>query len=123
MKGSVVESFLREFERRGRFNISYNAFYQKMGCGTMKRENNGGGRAENFDLSDSKTRRVEILTLNELKSDYPQIFHRSFSVNDLKSIRFCKADILGDYIIGTFALPKREYLSDEEYAFGYFATD
>lgn len=89
----------------------------------MKRENNGGGRSENFDLSDSKTRRVEILTLNELKSDYPQIFHRSFSVNDLKSIRFCKADILGDYIIGTFAIPKKEYLSDEEYAFGYFATD
>lgn len=88
----------------------------------MKREDKSSDRSKNYSLSDPNTCRVEILTLDELKSAYPQIFHRSFSANDLKSIRFCKADILGDYIIGTFAIPKKEYLSDEEDAFGYFVT-
>ena len=63
---------------------------------------------------------IDILTMEEFKEQYPDIFLRSFVQNGLKHIRFCKADRWSKFVSGTFALPPKQDPSGEKTIFGYY---
>ena len=63
---------------------------------------------------------VTVLT----SSEYEELFHGAGHYRMIKqgfsNIRYCKADMMGDFISGAFSCPSREALTGERSAFAFF---
>lgn len=62
--------------------------------------------------------KYEILTVKQFRIAYPEIYKRCFSYNSIRH-PFCKAEVVGDALAGTFAVPKKPEVSLEKQIFGY----
>lgn len=62
--------------------------------------------------------KYEILTVGRFEAAYPEIYKRCFSYNSIRH-PFCKAEVVGDALAGTFAVPKKPEVSLEKQIFGY----
>ena len=71
------------------------------------------------DQSSQEKCLIEILTIEEFRQQYPDIFRRAFVSNSFNHIRFCKADWLKKAVTGTFAIPPKEDPSQTKICFGY----
>ena len=65
---------------------------------------------------------VEILSMEEFRKSWPDIYRRTFSGSGPDHIRFCKADVLRGTVADTFAIPSKEDLSGDKQVFGYCLT-
>ena len=65
---------------------------------------------------------VEILSMEEFRKSWPDIYRRTFSGSGPDHIRFCKADVLRGTVAGTFAIPSKEDPSGDKQVFGYCLT-
>ena len=50
--------------------------------------------------------RIELMTIQEFEADKEQISHKKLLLRQLEQIQYCKAEIFGSCIIGTFAVPE-----------------
>ena len=66
--------------------------------------------------------KYEILTVKQFQIAYPGIYKRCFSYNSIRH-PFCKAEMTGDALAGTFAVPKKPEVSLEKQIFGYCITE
>ena len=66
--------------------------------------------------------KYEILTVKQFQIAYPGIYKRCFSYNSIRH-PFCKAEVTGDALAGTFAVPKKPEVSLEKQIFGYCITE
>lgn len=65
---------------------------------------------------------IEILSMEEFREEYPDIFFRNFIMKGRHCIQFCKAESLNNVVSGTFILPSKKDPSRLESAFGYCLT-
>lgn len=65
---------------------------------------------------------VEILSMEEFRKSWPDIYRRTFSGSGPDHIRFCKADVLRGTVAGSFAIPSKEDPSGDKQVFGYCLT-
>ena len=62
---------------------------------------------------------IKILTSEEFREEYPDIFYRNYIARDHHLIHFCKAEIFNKVVSGTFALLSKKDFSQQKNAFGY----
>lgn len=63
---------------------------------------------------------VTVLTPVEYEERYHGSIHHSMLKPGLSSIRYCKADILADFITGTFSCPSREAMKGDRFSFAFY---
>lgn len=63
---------------------------------------------------------VEIMNLEEYKQRYPDLVPNHALTHSLQNVHYCKADLLRNCIVGTFAIPKKENLLGPRTDFGYY---
>lgn len=66
--------------------------------------------------------KYEILTVKQFQIAYPEIYKRCFSYDSIRH-PFCRAEIFGDALAGTFAVPKKPEVSLKKEIFGYCITE
>lgn len=66
--------------------------------------------------------KYEILTVKQFQIAYPEIYKRCFSYDSIRH-PFCRAEIFGDALAGTFAVPKKPEVSLKKEIFGYCLTE
>lgn len=66
--------------------------------------------------------KYEILTVKQFQITCPDIYKRCFSYDSIRH-PFCKAEMVGDALTGTFAVPKKPEVSLEKQVFGYCITE
>lgn len=62
---------------------------------------------------------INILSSEEFREKYPDIFYRNFIAREHHLIHFCKAEIFNKTVSGTFALPSKKDFSQQKSVFGY----
>lgn len=65
---------------------------------------------------------ITIMTSDEYQEQCRDNPHYPMLQIENSHIRYCKADIMGDYITGTFFIPSKKHLSTERYAFAFYMT-
>ena len=63
--------------------------------------------------------RIELMTIQEFEADKEQISHKKLLLRQLEQIQYCKAEIFGSCIIGTFAVPNVKNLPGKKESFGF----
>lgn len=63
--------------------------------------------------------RIELMTIQEFEADKGQIPHKKLLLRQLEQIQYCKAEIFGSCIIGTFAVPNVKNLPGKKESFGF----
>ena len=66
--------------------------------------------------------KYEILTVKQFQIACPEIYKRCFSYGSIRH-PFCRAEIFGDALAGTFAVPQKPEVSLEKQIFGYCITE
>lgn len=64
---------------------------------------------------------VEILTVSEYRQLHPETDHYRMLSPSLSNIHYCKADVMGSFITGTFSIPPKEQTA-EKVTFGFYMT-
>ena len=75
-----------------------------------------------FSYKKGPLMKYEILTVKQFQIAYPGIYKRCFSYNSIRH-PFCKAEVTGDALAGTFAVPKKPEVSLKKQIFGYCITE
>ena len=71
-----------------------------------------------FSYKKGPLMKYEILTVKQFQIVYPGIYKRCFSYNSIRH-PFCKAEVTGDALAGTFAVPKKPEVTLKKQIFGY----
>ena len=66
------------------------------------------------DQSSQEKCLIEILTIEEFRQQYPDIFRRAFVSNSFNHIRFCKADWLKKAVDEMLAYTEQRVAAEEE---------
>lgn len=67
-----------------------------------------------------KELRVETMTVEEFQAMEGRFPHRKRLLHELSNIQYCKAERMGDCIIGTLVIPDKEDLLQLKYRFGFY---
>lgn len=73
-------------------------------------------------LSEKTAAAVEILTSSEYSQQHQDIDLYRLLNRGLSHIHYCKADVMGSFITGTFSIPSKEQTA-EKISFGFYMTD
>jgi magnesium transporter len=73
--------------------------------------------------ADSSSGSVTIMSFNEYNEQFREKEHYPALQFEAAHIRYCKADIMGDHISGTFFIPSKKHLSAERNSFAFYLTD
>lgn len=63
---------------------------------------------------------VEIVSKNEYNRRYKGEYHHEILMDSLESVQYCKAEMLRKCIIGTFLIPDKKNLLEEEFGCGFY---
>lgn len=63
---------------------------------------------------------VEIIYSDEYDKRYRNEYHHEVLMENLKSIQYCKVEMLRSCIIGTLLIPDKENLTDGEFGLGFY---
>lgn len=63
---------------------------------------------------------VTVLTSSEYEELFHETGHYRMMKQGIANIQYCKADMMGDFISGSFSCPSREALTGERSAFAFF---
>ena len=63
---------------------------------------------------------VEIIYSNEYDERYKNEYHHEVLMENLKSIQYCKVEMLRSCIIGTLLIPDKDNLADGEFGLGFY---
>lgn len=65
---------------------------------------------------------IEIISLQNYQEEYEGYFHQQLLARSLKHTQHCKVDVLKESVIGTFAIPNKKNLMQNETTFGFYIT-
>ncbi|MEF9939436.1 MAG: CorA family divalent cation transporter [Clostridium sp.] len=74
---------------------------------------------ENFEFQEGDIR-VEIMTKEELENLTDSLSHKKVLIHYLKNVQYCKAEMFGNCIIGTFAIPEVKNTPLKKMEFGFY---
>ena len=63
---------------------------------------------------------VEIIYSDEYDERYRNEYHHEVLMDNLKSIQYCKVEMLRNCIIGTLLIPDKDNLTDGEFGLGFY---
>lgn len=66
--------------------------------------------------------RIEVMNEETYKKLDQGLPHHRILKNHLDRILYCKAEVYGSCVLGTFALPAKKNLTEEKYVLGYYLT-
>lgn len=64
--------------------------------------------------------RIEIMTKEELELLPDHLSHKKVLLHQMESIQYCKAEMFGNCIIGTFAVPDTKNIKAKSMEFGFY---
>lgn len=64
--------------------------------------------------------RIEIMTQGELEKLPDHLSHKKVLLHDMEHIQYCKAEMFGNCIIGTFAVPDVKNIAAKRMEFGFY---
>lgn len=63
---------------------------------------------------------VEIIDTDEYDRRYKNEYHHEILMDNLRSIQYCKVEMLRSCTIGTLLIPDKDSISDSEFGFGFY---
>lgn len=63
---------------------------------------------------------VEIIRSDEYDERYKNEYHHEVLMDNIKSVQYCKAEMLRSCIIGTLLIPDKNNLTDGEFGLGFY---
>ena len=72
--------------------------------------------------SEAKGRIISILTADEVRAGRPGLGHHRELMHSLRSIRYCKAELYSDCVLGTVRVPQKNESRSPQLSFGFCLT-
>lgn len=86
----------------------------------MKYILNRGLTAVEESYTDTNETIVEIIYSDDYDERYKNEYHHEVLMENLKSIQYCKVEMLRSCIIGTLLIPDKDNLTDGEFGLGFY---
>lgn len=74
-------------------------------------------------FADSGIPTIEVMSANEYHEHFHDTEHYRLLCTSLSNIRYCKADIMGNFVTGTFRIPSKEALLGGHLSFSFYMAD